>query len=75
MQKGPRDTISKAEIIKILSKYKNLYMKKKNDIVRKIVKTLQTKTNDPMSSLLNEIKILNEKDVAKDDIPFVKNYE
>lgn len=50
-------------------------MKKKNDIVRKIVKTLQTKTNDPMSSLLNEIKILNEKDVAKDDIPFVKNYE
>ena len=58
-KKTPRDTISKGEIIKMLSKYKNLYIKKKNDIIRKISRTLQTKSNDPINSVLNEIRILN----------------
>lgn len=39
------------------------------------MKTLQTKTNDPMSSLLSEIKIINEKDIMSNDLPFVRNYE
>ena len=70
-----RDTISKTEIIKILSKYKNAYLKKKNDIVRKIVRTLQTKSSGPMSGVLQEIKILSDKDILKEDLPFIRNYE
>jgi hypothetical protein len=28
-----------------------------------------------MSSLLSEIKILNERDIGKDDLPYVRAYE
>jgi hypothetical protein len=43
------------EVVKILAKYKGAFLKKKNDLVRKLVKTLQQKTadNEPMSSLIN----------------------
>lgn len=70
-----RDTISKTEIVKILAKYKNGYMKKKNDIIRKIVRTLQGKSDEPMSSLLQEIKILSDKDILKEDLPYIRIYE
>ena len=58
-----------------MSKYKNAYIKKKNDIIRKIVRTLQGKSNIPMNSVLQEIKVLGEKDILKEDLPFVRTYE
>ena len=58
-----RDTVAASEVVKILSKYKHLYLKKKNDTIRKIIKTLQLKIkdNEPLSSYLTEIKILYDK--------------
>lgn len=38
-----RDTTSVSDVIKILAKYKGMFMKKKNDLIRKLVKTLQLK--------------------------------
>ena len=67
--------MSKTEVVKILSKYKNAYMKKKNDIIRKIVRTLQGKSNTLMNSVLQEIKILGDKDILKEDLPFLRTYE
>jgi len=50
-----RDTVSVSEVVKILAKYKGAFVKKKNDLIRKLVKTLQQKNaeNEPMSSLIN----------------------
>ena len=67
--------MAKGDIIQMLSKYKHLYLRKKNDLIKKILKTLLNKTNEPVSSLLSEIKILNERDIGKDDLPYVRAYE
>ena len=63
--------------MKILAKYKNQFLKKKNDLIRKIIKTLQGKykENEPLSGLINDIRILNKIEVAEADQPFVKAYE
>lgn len=52
-------------------------LKRKNDLIRKLVKTLQSKTksDEPLSSLINEIRILNDKEIAETDQCFVKAYE
>lgn len=44
-----------SEVVKILAKYKNVFLKKKNDFIRKITKMFQTKTkaDEPLSSILN----------------------
>ena len=39
-----RDTTPASEVIKILAKYKSIYLRKKNDTIRKVIKTIQTKT-------------------------------
>ena len=72
-----RNAQSVSEVVKILAKYKNLFLRKKNDLVRKIVKTLQTKPkqNEPLSSIINELRILNVKEIEEKDAPFVKAYE
>ena len=70
---------NKCIVIKFLSgkllEYKNAIIKKKNDAVRKVVKTLQLKGKDPIESVLSDVKILNEKEVNSKDAVYVRAYE
>lgn len=38
-----RETKPASEVVKMLSKYKNLFLKKKNDLIRMLIKILQSK--------------------------------
>lgn len=68
----------KPEIIRILSDYKNLYLKKKQEVVRKILKVLTSKDNNSQKflySTLQEISILSEKEYKKDHHLYIRAYE
>ena len=60
-----RETTPVSEVIKILSKYKNSYLRKKNDTIRKVIKTIQLKTkeSDPLISYLSDLRILAAKEI------------
>ena len=51
----------KNEVVKTLSKYKPIILKKKNDAIRKVIKTIQNKGNKITASAIQELTILNEK--------------
>ena len=48
----------KEKIIQLLSKYKSSYLRKKNDVIRKILKTMKPKDSkkNPQENLLSTIQ-------------------
>lgn len=72
-----RDTTTVSNVIKILAKYKGLYLRKKNDAIRKLIKTIQTKSKDkdPLIGHLTDLRIVPAKEISENDLPYVQAYE
>jgi hypothetical protein len=59
-----KDEKIKSEVIKLLSDYKNIYLKKKQEVVKNLMRVLTSKSSEVqnfMYSSLQQITILNER--------------
>jgi hypothetical protein len=73
-----RDEQMRPQVIKILAEYKSLYLKKKQEVVRSLLKLLFSKDGEAqkyMLSSLSQLTILGDREFKKEHQVYVRAYE
>ena len=73
-----KDDKLRTEMVKVLSQYKDVYLRKKNDVIRNIVRAIfsrdkQTKAN--LYATIMQTRILSDRDMKPDHRLYLQAYE